>query len=319
MRKPHILTWLRPYRGLPKEPEKTPFGRAALTLKNQGVEVILASSHSSWSRVEQGCWVPTEPTDVHAIYDRYASRSLPERYAQLEAQCPGTVRGNPAGLIRLCSDKVETQRVLKSLPFPAIESNPNRFHERIEEWGTAFIKPRFGGLGRGIALVKKGDALPAWGQGAVRGASEPTFLQQAVLPPKGADSLCVRWLIQRDPKGGWCALPPVARLSPDPVANVHQGAQALPGEEVLPLGSLQLAKAIVHQAAVELQERFSDPVLELGVDLVFDAEMKPWILEINSRPSGRFQALSSLYPNRFQSLADQAVLRPLQRLASICR
>ena len=318
MRKPHILTWLRPYRGLPKEPEKTPFGRAALTLKAQGVEVILASSPASWSVAETGRWVPIEPKTVHAVYDRYASRSLPERYAQLEAQSSGVVRGNPAGLIRLCSDKVETQRVLHTLPFPAIEANPHRFQERLREWNSAFLKPRFGGLGRGISFVQEDDPLPAWGPGAVRGASEPTFLQQAVLPPKGTDSLCVRWLIQRAPKGEWCALPPVARLSSDPVANVHQGARALPGEEVLPPDSLRRAKSLVQQAADELQKRFSNPVVELGVDLVFDAEMNPWILEINSRPSGRFQALSSLYPSRFQALADQAVLRPLQRLAALC-
>ena len=290
-----------------------------MTLRDQGVEVILASSPSSWSKVERGRWVAIEPIEVHAVYDRYASRSLPERYAQLEAQSAGVVRGNPAGLIRLCSDKVETQRVLSDLPFPAIESNPNRFQERLEKWGTAFLKPRFGGLGRGISFVTAGDRLPAWGKGAVRGGSEPTFLQQAILAPRGEESLCLRWLIQRTPEGDWFALPPVARLSSEPVANVHQGARALPAEEVVPSQPLRHAEALVHQAAVSLQERFSDPIVELGIDLVFDAKMKPWILEINSRPSGRFQALSSLSPDRFQTLADQAVLRPLQHLASICR
>ena len=318
MRKPHILTWLRPYRGLPAKPEKTPFGRAALALRAQGVDVLLASSASSWSRAEEGRWVPAEPVRVDAIYDRFASRSLPERYAQLEAQSSGVLRANPPGLIRLCSDKVETQRVLHSLPFPAIESNPHLFQERLEAWGRAFLKPRFGGLGRGISMVQQGDSLPAWGQGAVKGASEPTFLQQAVLPPKGTESLCVRWLIQRDSKGTWSALPPVARLSSDPVANVHQGARALPAEEALPPVSLRRAEVLVHEAAEALQALYSEPVVELGVDLVFDAAMNPWILEINSRPSGRFQALASLDPVRFQGLADQAVLRPLQRLAALC-
>ena len=318
MRKPHILTWLRPYRGLPKAPEQTPFGRAALLLKKQGVEVILASSASTWAMARRGAWARIEPVEVDAIYDRYASRSLPERYAQLEAQCPGVPRGNPAGLIRLCSDKVETQRVLDSLPFPTIETNPHRFREKLETWGSGFIKPRFGGLGRGIAWVTPGDPLPAWGLGAVRGGSEPTFLQQAILPPKGMDSLCVRWLIQRDPNGSWCALPPVARLSKDPVANVHQGAKAVPGEDVIPMDSLRRAEDLVHHTAQLLQARFTNPVVELGVDLVFDHDMKPWLLEVNSRPSGRFQTLSATHPSRFRALADQAVVRPLQRLAALC-
>ena len=82
--------------------------------------------------------------------------------------------------------------------------------------------------------------------------------------------------------------------------------------------SLRRAEVLVHEAAEALQALYSEPVVELGVDLVFDAAMNPWILEINSRPSGRFQALASLDPVRFQGLADQAVLRPLQRLAALC-
>jgi len=99
---------------------------------------------------------------------------------------------------------------------------------------------------------------------------------------------------------------------------VHQGAKAVPGEDVIPTDSLKRAEDLVHQTAQLLQARFTNPVVELGVDLVFDHDMKPWLLEVNSRPSGRFQTLSATNPSRFRALADQAVVRPLQRLAALC-
>ena len=317
MREKHLLTWLRPYKGLPQHPEATPFGRAAITLAHEGIRLFLAATSTSWTTVRAGQWIQTEPCPVDAIYDRYASRSLPEHYAGLVQQSPNTPRGNPTNIIRLCSDKVETQRALPSLPFPAIESDPNDFSPQLSAWGKAFLKPRFGGLGRGIHVVVPGDPLPPWGPGAVRGGSEPTFLQKAIEPPEGFGSLCVRWLIQREPTGEWIALPPVARVSEQLVANVHQGANAFPAEDVLPKSALRKAQSIALDAAKSLQSMSSGPIVELGIDLVFDRHFDPWILEINSRPSGRFRSLSEIDPHRFQPLADQAVMRPLRCLAAL--
>ena len=127
----------------------------------------------------------------------------------------------------------------------------------------------------------------------------------------------MRWLIQREPSGKWCALPPVARVSEDAVANVHQGAQALPAETVLPSKAVESARSLVYEVAHQLQARSTGLVVELGVDLVFDTDFRPWLLEINSRPSGRFQALSNANPDRYNSLAEEAVLRPIRCLAAL--
>jgi glutathione synthase/RimK-type ligase-like ATP-grasp enzyme len=57
--------------------------------------------------------------------------------------------------------------------------------------------------------------------------------------------------------------------------------------------------------------------LELGIDLLFDKHHKAWLLEVNSRPSGRLIALTQRDPQRYGPLAEEAVLRPLRALASL--
>jgi len=268
-------------------------------------------------RVVDGAWRNCDPQKVDAVYDRFSSRSMPEHYTGLEQQVGDTPRGNPPELIRICTDKIATQRLLEHLPFPPIETAPSLFEEQHSKWGSAFLKPRFGGLGRGIRKVEPGDPLPAWGQGAIRGGSEPTFLQKAIEPPGGFGSLCVRWLTQREASGRWKLLPPVARVSKHAVANVHQGAEALPADDVLSSGALSTAKELVLECAQSLENQISGVAVELGVDLLFDSQEQPWILEINSRPSGRLSALTVRDPRHYGPIAHEAVLRPLRTLASL--
>jgi hypothetical protein len=317
MAKKRILTWLRPFPGSPPPPTATPFGCAALQLKCEGIDIIIAASPSSWMRIENNTWKVIEPTIVDAVYDRYSSRSLPENYSAMTAQVGDRPRGNPADLHRICMDKIATQRVLHDLPMPAISINPSEFQDQLETWRQGFLKARFGGLGRGVFPVVPGNKLPCWGPGAVRGGSEPTFLQQAIQAPKGFGSLCVRWLTQRNTNGSWHLLPPVARVSQNAVSNIHQGAAAFPADEVLPLQALKEGASLVRTTANRLTQHCPGPVLELGIDLLFDTHFKPWLLEVNSRPNGRLSALTAKNPTRFAALAEQAVLRPLRSLAAL--
>jgi glutathione synthase/RimK-type ligase-like ATP-grasp enzyme len=312
-----ILTWIRAYPGKPPPPSETPFGRAAMQLEKEGLTIWIAANPNSWMQADPDGWKPVSPAPVHAVYDRFSSRSLAESYSALNAQMPDCPRGNPADLIRICTDKVATQRALHNLPMPEIATNPSEFTDQLARWGQGYLKARFGGLGRGIRLVVPGDPLPAWGPGTVRGGSEPTFLQRAILPPKGFGSLCVRWLVQRTPGGNWQLLPPVARVSQEAVANVHQGAQALPAEDVLPQSALNKGAELVLSAAERLTQLSHGPALEFGVDLLFDGKFNPWLLEVNSRPSGRLSALTARQPKRFSQLAREAALRPLRSLAAL--
>ena len=317
MSRKRILIWIRPYGGLRPAPRDTPFGRAALCLKDEGIDLIMASSPQSWMHVIDGTWQRCEPDFVDAVYDRFSARSMPEHYSAMEQQAGRVPRGNPPELIRICTDKIATQRLLGHLPFPPIETSPSLFQNQLSQWESGYLKPRFGGLGRGVRKVEQGDPLPAWGQSAIRGASEPTFLQKAISPPGDMGSLCVRWLTQREDSGHWKLLPPVARVSNSAVANVHQGAVALPAEEVLSQKALKMGEELVLECAQELQNQIQGVALELGVDLLFDEQENAWILEVNSRPSGRLSALTARNPQQYGPIAHEAVLRPLRTLASL--
>ena len=317
MSRKRIICWIRPYTNPPPPPLQSPLGRAAHALEKEGIDVWLASSPHTWVRASESQWEAIEPQPVDAIYDRYSSRSLPENYWELESQCRGVIRGNCSELIRICTDKVSTQRVLKGLPFPEISTLPSEFDSALKDWKKGYLKPRFGGLGRGVVPVEPQDPLPPWGPGVVRGTKEPTFLQRSIEAPLGYGSLCVRWLLQKNTANQWLFRSPVARVSKSAVANVHQGARALPAEEILPEEAIKKAREVVHESAVRLDNECPGPVIELGVDLVFDAHFSPWIIEVNSRPSGRLSALASIAPQKYKVEALSAAIQPFRTLAQL--
>ena len=59
--------------------------------------------------------------------------------------------------------------------------------------------------------------------------------------------------------------------------------------------------------------------VEVGVDLVIDSEGVPWLVEVNSRPRGRMEALAAADPGRFLDAHVAACGRPIAALAWLAR
>lgn len=219
----------------------------------------------------------------------------------------------------MCRDKLATQQVLveRGLPMPAVEADPERFVPALSRWGAAFLKPRYGVLGRGVRRVRVGETLPAVGPGAVRGQVEPLLLQAAVPPPPGWAALALRALVAWD--GAWQTAPLVARVSrEDPVANVALGAQARPAEDLVAPDTLARAAQLARFAAQAVHAAAAAaPVVELGVDLVVDPQGEPWLIEVNGRPGGRLSALQQRDPLRWAEAEREAVCAPLRGLARL--
>ncbi len=304
----------------PQPPSETPIGRAALALAAEGQRVLLGD------RLDAGVldgfelagdrWIRAR-APIGAALDRFPSQSEPAGFARLVEGLGRRPLGNPTSLTLLCRDKVACQRRLEEagVEMPTLAVHPDTFQEALAEWGVGFLKPRHGGLGRGVRQVVRGALLDARGPGAVPGVLDDLVLQKAVRPPPGWAGVCVRLLAQRG-SDGWLLCPPVARRErADPVVNVARGAEAIPAEDVLPRATCD--------ATLALGERVTDILgghphaVELGLDFVVDAHLRPHLIEVNSRPRGRLEVLAARDPGRFERAHVEACARPIRYLASL--
>lgn len=322
-----VLLLIRAGGSAPRPPEASVLGRAALLAEAEGIKVTFGAPtgprSASGVRPVSGGWRTVVHQPIHAVYDRFPSQSWPGEWA---AACdllrPGgklsLPLGNPPSLTSLCRDKLACQDTLAaaSLELPPVVSDPGAFEGALRNWGSAFLKPRHGGLGRGVRRVVPGDALPGRGPGARRGCDDSYILQRAVLPPPGWAGVSLRILVQRTPIGGWLARPAVARCSrEDPVANVDRGALALPASELLGDESLSEARRLALCAAEQLSRQPGcTSATELGVDLVVGPDARPVLIEINGRPIGRLEHLAKARHGSWQSLHEEALLAPFRWL-----
>jgi len=125
-------------------------------------------------------------------------------------------------------------------------------------------------------------------------------------------------LCQRQADGSWWHSTGVVRQSrEDPVVNAARGAEVVPAT-VLSMATRTAIAALCDLTCVALSATTDgDWLVELGVDLVLDSDEEPWVIEVNSRPRGRLEALASSDPERFLDAHVAACARPLRRLAAL--
>jgi hypothetical protein len=156
-----------------------------------------------------------------------------------------------------------------------------------------------------------GDPRPATAEGL--GGDEPAILQRAILPPAGWAGVACRVLVQRDGTAWWAGIP-VARVSrTDAVVNAARGAEVHPLAALFPAAVAGVRAAAV-QAAADL-EQACGAVVELGVDVVLDEALAPWVVEVNGRPRGRLEAIAASDPGWMEAHVA-ACVRPLRAVAA---
>ncbi len=323
---PAILVLVLEREAPPPPPAELPIARAAVRLAERGLRVVfgarVAGGLAAGLEVRRGVWRPAVDVPVRAAHDRFPSQTWPAIFSRAREGLGDLPLGNPPSITALCRDKLACQRALEAagLPMPAVEGDPARFRERLDAWGAAFLKPRHGAMGRGVRRVLPGDELPARGPGARRGEIDDLILQRAVPPPAGWAGIAVRALFQRVPGGGWLGLPPVARCSEgDPVANVARGAAARPGAEQLSPSALETIQR-VGLATCRALSLGADGghIVELGLDFAIGPGGDPHLIEVNSRPRGRLEALAALDPS-WAERHVRACARPLEYLSWLSR
>ena len=199
---------------------------------------------------------------------------------------------NGARTIERCVDKAMTGFLLAraGIPTPgawAVEGRDAAAAVLGREGGPLVLKPIFGSQGRGLQRIATAEDLPPEAVGGV-------YYLQRYMPPTG-DGF-------RDHRVFVCAghvLAAMTRHGTSWITNVHQGGEPEPLDPDANMESLSL------RAAACVGARYA------GVDLILDANGRPWVLEINSMPAWRgLQGVTSVPIAR--RLA-QAVLASIRR------
>lgn len=311
----------------PPRPSARPLGRAALRLESEGHSIFLGASVSpehgslvSWRAAPDDRWqiVDLPAEKLIGVHDRFPSQERAAEWVDLRERLRLLPFGNPPDITLLCKDKLRCAEWLatRSPIQPEVVGDNSKFRDALADWGSGFLKPRFGSQGVGIEMLRAGEVAQKRLEACAPGE---WVLQRAVPPPRGLAGLAVRVLVQASQEGTWIG-PAVARRSTcDPIVNVSRGAEALPAEEVLSSALLLEITEHASEAAGALRDASTTPelVLELGLDFVIDDSHRPWLIEANSCPRGRLLHLAKSQPERWAKTHEEAILRPLRRLLAL--
>ncbi|WP_235548775.1 YheC/YheD family protein [Paenibacillus sp. Soil522] len=224
----------------------------------------------------------------------------------------------------------------KHLP-PAQMLTESGLREMLQQCGMVYVKPIRGSQGRGVMKVEmieakaagrpvriyayqlgeKKRAFPVYKsfyRSMLNNAQGKVYLVQKgiqLLKHKGRP-FDIRLVVQRAPRGGWKATATVGRVAHPRkiVTNGSQGGTIYPTAYLLrsytnETGRLRLLKQM-DQLGVRTAQRLSlvyPGIVELGLDIALDQQLKPWILEVNNRPDHC----------PFTLLEDQSMLRRIIR------
>jgi hypothetical protein len=213
--------------------------------------------------------------------------------------------------------------------------NKQSLRDMLNQYAMVYVKPEHGTMGLGVIRVEK---FISHGRNVYRfqsGFRAYTFqsydamyhildkikLKRTYLVQKGIRLLKyqkrpfdIRVMVQQSPAGQWETTGIIGRLAQPRkiVTNYHSGGTPLPIETLLTPYMPQPKKAgynrmlggLGHKIATHFN-RTHPGFKEFGIDIGIDPTLKPWIIEINSRPD----------PYIFNQLKDKRMYRKIYRYA----
>jgi tetrahydromethanopterin:alpha-L-glutamate ligase len=209
----------------------------------------------------------------------------------------GVVVWNDARAIERCVDKSTTSFLLaragiSTPPAWATQSyeQARAIAQRETADGALVLKPLFGSQGRGLRLIRKADDLPP----ADNIAGAVWYLQRFVGVERGGFH-DFRLLVVRGQ-----VIAAMQRHSANWITNVKRG-----GRPVAAVANDEMT-ALAANAAAAVGADFA------GVDIIYDAEQRPTVLEVNSMPA--WSGLQKVVPANIASLFAEALSQTAARV-----
>jgi glutathione synthase/RimK-type ligase-like ATP-grasp enzyme len=218
-------------------------------------------------------WVKVENMELDGVFDKFHFDEETKKIKQSMAESPGII--NDPELEELCKDKLMTyERFSEHVPETREASEAN-IDEMLEECGKVVLKPRFAYGAKGIHIVDQDGNVPEI-------ENNKYIVQRFVDSSKGIDGLIEgshdlrAILVDGEVKGCY------VRYNEDSgISNVSEGGV----KEAFSIDEFP-------ESALEIIEKVNEdiecsPAL-FSVDLFFDPEGKPRIIELNSKPGLNF-------------------------------
>ncbi len=324
---PTVAVLVPPIHSTTPPPQNLPIAHALSSIQHK-LQVVFGYemkkvNNTVWIKglsIDNNEWKETIK-EIDVVHDRFPSQIRNKVFKQLHLLTSHLPWGNPLQTTLLCRDKLQCQRILEpAISMPEVVDNPELFRSALDNWGTGFLKPRFGALGIGDEQVSlQTKELPSHLPSVVPGALDPSILQKSIAPPRGTMGMSIRQLVQKDQTSCWIPRTAVLRTSMNsPVVNVAQGAQASAAKSTLPTETIQSIQTQSINICEILDSQPSGSLnVEFGLDFVIDKDYRPWLIEVNSRPRGRLEHLAKQFPEEYLFEHREACIQPIRTLASL--
>ncbi|WP_226676915.1 YheC/YheD family protein [Rossellomorea aquimaris] len=266
-------------------------------------------------------WVSSKVPLPHVIYNRCHSRKI-ERSPSFQSALSRSLDQDIQLFNSRFLAKDEVYNVLKNSPvlnphLPKTVQGLNSLEEMLTEYQDVFVKGVHGSKGRYIMRIKKIDTgflmrqnsfspdtmitFPSYSAlyKQLRSWCKSAYLVQETIPFLTVDEqpLDFRFLCHMNGNGEWDLVSSVSRIAAHGqfVANVDQGGRIeKPHIALQRFFSPQKSREILKEMkglCIGASKLIADSVEghfgEFGIDVGIDESGKPWLIEINSKPSKR--------------------------------